>query len=321
MAKKVSTDALAKSLNRLEDMAKSQLFHTAKDSDPKRWAGSNFSDEDSMDDNLEDNGLDYNGVRAALGEAVAKGYDPTDAEFALIKGEDPTGFIADKIEKGMDLTPAEQWVVDVVKSAEGDKDDVPRKPDAPGKDVDDDDAPESHAGLDEEEDEKEVHKSFDSAVGGSDVMRKGIEMSPFLYEFANAINTALVGIEARLNKSLEAMAEVIDARDAAQADFFKSLAESVVGIGEITKSLGEANTAVARMPARAPKSVQAPMAKSIGGLVVDSDSMAKSQVLSVMEDMVKSNKLAPTEVIKYETSGVMSPQAQQLVTEWLNSKR
>jgi hypothetical protein len=274
-----------------------------------------------MTDNYSPNGADYDGVLAHLEDKVAKGQALTPAEFALVKGVDPVPHVAEKIEKGLDLTPAENWVVDMVKAMDSEK---PEEAGEPGEQDDEDKAPDTHGGKDEgDEDEEEVEKSFDSAVAESDVMRKGIEMSPFLYEFANAINTALNGVEARLTKSLHdslgAFADVLDKRDSAQGEFFKSLAESVVGIGELAKSQAEG---VAPQAARAPKSAGlAPMNKSIGGIVADTNSLQKSQILDAMVDMVKSNKLSQTDVIQYEHTGHLPANVQAAVTEFLSGKR
>lgn len=348
MSRKINAEQFANSLSNLESMAKSQLFHTANSSEPGKWAGSEFADVDSMDDSIDPNGLDYNGVKKLLGEKVSKGHDLTHAEYALVKGQDPIPYIVDKIEKGHDLTLAEQWVVKAVQEdAEEDEDEeeededegededyrknkmkksaaVPGKAEAPGTLHDALHGPGTlSAAMDEKEDEEAevTHKSLDQAVGSSYVMKSGIEMSPFLYEFVNAVDSALKGVEARvtnkLAKSLDRLATVIDARDAAQSDFFKSLAESVVGIGEITKAQLEDQVVKSSFPTRAPKST---MAKSIGGLAVDTDSLQKSQILDIMVDMVKSNALSTQDVIAFEHTNHLPEHVKDAIAAHTNKR-
>ena len=345
MAKKVRETDLSKSLEKLEEMAKGQLFHTSTDSSPGEWAGSDYDRQENYEDGIEDNGLDYTGVRGHLGDKVAKGYDLSNAEMAIVKGLDPVPYIVNKLEKGLDLTPAEQWVVKSIEDMqekdedEDDEDEDDEKEEKKAKFFGKSSEAPGHAeapgtlhnrksklgtlsAVEEDgDDEAEVTKGLSSAIDKSYVMKSGIEMSPFLYEFVNAIDTALRGSEARINKSLEGLVGALEARDGEYGEFFKSLAESVVGIGELAKSQAEGAEYSASQPARGPKSLQTGLNKSIGGLAAQPDQLQKSQILDVMVELAKSQKISPTDVIAYEAAGTMHPAVQSAVNDFINGKR
>src|SRR5574339_119269 len=97
-------DKFNSALGRLQDMAKSQLFHTGSDSNPGTWAGSPQSDLNDHEDGIDENGTDYNGVKKALAMKVEKCLALTPAEVMIIKGQDPRKVIAEKISKGQKLT-------------------------------------------------------------------------------------------------------------------------------------------------------------------------------------------------------------------------
>ncbi len=325
MAKKKNIDEVSKSLSNLEKLAKSQLHFTPRDSDPQSWAGSDLVDVDSFDDDIESNGLDYvaNGTKSAAVEKSQKGLDLSDAEQAIVKGQDPIPYIINKLEKGFKLTDIESYIVKSVEDSakdDGDKDGDAEKAEAPGAAHDDDNAPDTLSAAKDEKDEyeAEVSKSLDQSVNSSRVMKSGIEMSPFLYEFANAFNEALKGVENRVAKSLRSLEKSLQTRDSEQAEFFKSLAEAVVGVGDLVKSQVEVEAAKPAIPARGPKSV---MAKSVGGLAVNPDALQKSQILDTMVDMVKSQKLSTTDVIAFESTGTMAAHVQAAVSEYLSGKR
>lgn len=331
------------SLSRLENMAKGQLFHTASNSVPAEHAGTKTNDmQDSHEDGIDENGTDYNGVKKALAAKVEKSQALTPAEVAIVKGKDPRKLIAEKVAKGQALTAAESWAIKswdrVTKSSE-----MPQEtPDEPGESDDAQAAPATHAAAEEKEVEEDAKKALDTAVANSQSLRKGIEMSPVLAEFARAMGFALKGVEANVAKSVVAALAPVAAKIASlednfnksqadQGEFNRGFAETLVGIGKHISGQADQDLAQASLPAGAPKSqlravqggqgVQA-VSKSFGpgGLPNGGQDLAKAQIVDALTDLVKSNKLNSLEVIKYETSGQISPQVHQMVLSHLQGQ-
>jgi hypothetical protein len=342
----MKTEDFAASLNRLERLAKgtgqTQLFATPSDSNPGTWAGTSQEDVDEHDDGIDENGTDYNGVKKALASKVAKSKALTPAEVAIVKNTNPLTLIGNKIAKGQKLTSAEAWAVkkgfpfekedededekDVAKAstkpspapASGTQSDSKKVPETnPNKDTTDEDL---------DGDGTDAKKSFTNAVNNSTNLRKGIEMSPILFEVTRAIGEGLAGVEAgvvaKVNKSLAPVFNRIERLENAlqgfasnQGEFSKSIAEAVAGIGQHIAGTSQAQIQEVSSPVGAPKSRLQVMNKSFGpgGLDLSTESMAKSQIVDVMCDLVKSNKLHPLDVVKYETGGDISPSTLALV--------
>lgn len=322
-----------KSLAQLEKMSKGQLFHTSSDSSPGNWAGANPEDVDSMGDNIDANGTDYNGVKKSLANKVSKGQKLTPAETAIVKGQNPLKLVADKISKGESLTPAEAWVVSKGMETFGVK-----KSEAPGEAKDANSVPETHA-ADDDEVEAEVAKSLDTEVSKSAELSKGIEMSPFLYEFTRAMGEALKGTEVRVQTTvakslasavapilqrLETVEKSYGAYVADQGAFNQALAEAVSGIGHQISGTAQLAAAAASTPVGAPKSqlrsVQGGQGVNVvnksfgpGGLDMSDEALNKSQIVNIMTELVQKGNLNALEVIKYESTGEMRPEIQQRV--------
>jgi hypothetical protein len=105
----------------------------------------------------------------------------------------------------------------------------------------------------------------------------------------------------------------------------------MIGIGQQVAGGAEVAAQAAQQPVGPPKSnlraipggqaqgVQA-VQKSFagpGGLDVGDGALAKSQIVNAMSEMVKSNKLGPLEVIKYESTGEITPAVQQAVMAFI----
>lgn len=357
MSSNIGKSDFQAALNRLEAMAKgqgqTQLFATPSDSNPGTWAGSSQTDVDEHTDGIDENGTDYTGVKKALAAKVAKSKALTPAEVAIVKGEDPRPIIGQKISKGKKLTAAERWVLkggakffkkNDEEEEEGEEEEpkaekgkkiakASTKPEeAPASGTQDDagKVPGSNAGANiDDEIETDAKKSLGKSIGETQSLRKGIEMSPILYEFARAMGEALEGVEARtaqrISKAIEALTTKITTVEKSmveQGEFNKGFAETLVGIGQhVAGSTAQAAQA-ATEPAGAPKShlralpggVQ-PIQKSFGpgGLDINEGALAKSQVVDVMTDLVQKGKLSSLDVVKYETTGQISPQVQQMV--------
>lgn len=345
-------------LGRLESMAKaqppSQLYHTPADSDPGSWAGTQTRQEiDENTDGIDDNGTDYAGVKKALAGKVAKSKALTPAEVAIVRGQNPMALIGAKISKGQKLTAAESWAVkkgfpfekeddkdkkdEAEKAAKGlRKGEEPGKAGAPGEADDANSVPETHAGQDEDDEiESDAKKSLDRSIANTDHLRKGLNMSPILVEFARAMGEALKGTEARtaqyVSKSListltpvfdriTALEKGLERFSGEQGDFNKSFAETIVGIGQHVAGSSEIVEQAARQPAGGPRSVTragvTPIAKSFagpGGLDTSEGSLAKAQIIDRMANLVEKGKLSSLDVVKYEMTGEISPQVQAMV--------
>lgn len=343
-------------LARLEGLAKSQLHHTGSDSNPGSHAGVKTSDyQDEHSDGIDENGTDYDGVKKALAAKVEKSQALTPAEVAIVKGQDPREAIMQKISSGQSLTPAESWAIKggISKMIEDDEDDEleisvskgndkPCKAGVPGEADDAGSVPDSHAGDSEQDEiEPDAKKSLESAVGNTTHLRKGLEVSPILVEFARAMGEALQGTEARTRQTIvksltpvvSRIAELeksVQAYVSDQGEFNRGFAETLVGVGQHVAGNSEVAAAAATQPVRAPKSqfqagqqgqqgqqgVQVlEKAFGPGGLDVGTDAMQKSQVISAMLELSKANKINSLDVIKYETTNEISPSAQQLVLQ------
>jgi hypothetical protein len=342
MSNEMPKEEFEKSLARLESFAKSQLHHTPASSRTTSWAGSSEQDQNEHEDGIDDNGTDYNGVKKSLAAKMAKGGNLTAAEVAIYNGQDPRAYLADKVTKGQKLTAVEQWAIKGGMPFGMDEEEdmyakksspMPSKANAPGENKDANSVPNTNAGDKEEEIEHDAKKSLEGAIAKSQTLQSGIEMSPFLYEQTRALGEALKGTEARVVKSVMAALSPIVARVATleksvagfaseQQDFNKSLADGVIAIGHQVSGTAELADVAASQAARAPRSqlrsiaggqggVQA-VSKSFGG-GAGAEDISKSQVIEAMGEMVKSQSLSHLDLIKYETTGQMSPKTQQAV--------
>lgn len=231
-------------------------------------------------------------------------------------GDDGTDYkaarksIAEKVMKGEPLTPEE---VSILKS---DQENVSK-----GKEREEDDDKEMYGR------EKAIHTSK-SLSDDNETLQKGIELSPFLAEFAKAFDQRISMLEecqdAKLIKGLESvlsnLGEYLEAQFASQGEFNKSLAEVVAGIGHGLHANISATNEIAQAPVGAPKSMlraihggAKPIEKSFAGMG-EEEPLSKSQVLNAMTDMVEKGNLNPLAVVKYENTGQIDPGLLQKVT-------
>jgi len=347
------------SLARLEGLAKAQgstqLFHTANDSDPGSWAGtgtSDYQDEHGGDIHIDENGTDYDGVKKALALKVEKSMALTPAEVAIVKGDTRAvkSIITAKIGKGAALTSAESWAIkggvkkmDMGGGGEqqdmGDPGMAAKGNYAPGEQKTPSQAPDTHAGDDEDNEiQADANKSLNGGIAAQPNLNKAIDMSPILGEFARAMDYGLQGVEARTVQQVRAALSPVVSRIGHiekslmdQAEFNKSFAQTIVGIGQHVAAGASASAAGGYGPTRGPSSaMRAPAAEAAqpqvinksfgpGGLDTGTDAMAKSQVMNVMVELVQKGRLSSLDAVKYESTGQMSPQAHQLVTQFVSS--
>ena len=333
-----------KSLDRLQTLVKggTQLYHTESDSNPKSWAGGSQEDLNEHEDGIDEGGTDYNGVRKSLADKVRKSLALTPAEVAIAEGKDPRPHIAGKVSKGLRLTPAEDWAIKAQycggMAKGGEK---PCEAPEPGEQDSATNTVETHAGVKEDEVEGDAKKSFGSAVKNSLELQKGIEASPFLYELTKAIGEALVGAEQRIVKSvsgsvgslagrLEGLEKALSNTNTAQGQFNKSLAEAVIGIGDVVGGNADLNAQAMSQPSGGPKSQMRVNAGNSGNVNILAKSFEgpggldmninKSQLSDAMADMVQKSLLAPLDVIKFESTGEMTPTVRNRVNAYFTSK-
>jgi hypothetical protein len=219
--------------------------------------------------------------------------------------------IQEKVEKGIPLSAAELALL---------KSDF-EKGDEIGKAQDD---------KDKEKEGYDFGKSLPQAVQDSEPLRKGIEVSQFLSEFAKAMGAGFEGVEARLDAKVQAVGQALfdqlTAFAAEQGEFNKSLAQGVVNIGHGVAGSIQQVQEVAEMPVGAPRTQQLQVLpggqqqgqqfvqKSFGGQP-GMENISKAMVADVMSDMIHKGEpgITPLEVIKYDTTGELRPDLQQRV--------
>lgn len=358
----LNKEDFSKALGRLESMAraqleKSQLFHTPSDSNPGTWAGSSQEKQDAYDSSIDENGTDYNGVKKALAGKVAKGQKLTAAEVAICKGENPLKHVANKVAKGQKLTAAEAWCLKGGASIFAKSEEKPSEAPAPGEQDTPSSTVETHAGADddkdahegdakkgmdededEDKDEKKAYKSFGRIADESDVIKGGLELSPFLAEQARAIDAALqsnvTAVTSALTKALKPVFARLEALEKAHAqttaedtEFKKSLAECVVGIATQVQGVTDLTLQAASQPARAPKSQLRALQGGNGVQVMQKsfeggqpgDEISKADTLRALEDLIVKGKVSHMEMLRFESSGQLSPDTRSKVIAAVNS--
>jgi len=165
----------------------------------------------------------------------------------------------------------------------------------------DDDDEEEQFDFSEEEEEKDVKKSFFSYVEGNPTLMAGIDSSPFLYEMVKSIGYSFLNLEDRLGTQMFTMDQNYD-----------QFAKSVDGVFDtLGKSLGFINGAADDMDMQ--KSVEA---GNPGGYLEksgfgESEGPNRAQLLGALMKGVEAGQISPTEVIKFETTGALSPHIQK----------
>ena len=330
MPEKITQEDFFKSLERLEALAngsdqeqidKSQIC-TGPNSEVSNWAGSSKKEiGNTWTDAITGGGTDYNGGAAKLKKArkeiarkIKKGAPLDPNEVALLKsdyeakamGQPPMGFkkADDQGQTALAGLFGKKDEKDEKEEKKDDKDEK-KKPPFPPKD-------------DEDEDEGKFGKSMEEAVSENETLRKGIEVSEFLSEFAKSFAVGLQGLETRVTNNV--IGQVVGALNefaGSQANFNKSLADAIVNIGHgITGTISQAEQ-VAQAPVGPPKS-QLRAVQQQGVQVLQKgqqhgNELSKAQILDRMSDLVEKGKLNSLEVIKYESTNQMSPATEDTV--------
>lgn len=314
---KVGADEIQKGLSVLADLAKghsgkgtpstevtsmtgqggpTQVFHTASNSDPGAWAGSSFSavPENGTTDSISSNATDYTAqakMAKSIMDKVAKGEALNAFERTFFKG-----MMADNAEKGGNPFAK-------------DKEDVDKggNPFAKDKDKDDDK-------------DKEVVKSLADHAAENETVQKGLEVSEFLAAWATVMTKSLASTKAEIVAEVRRM---LVAESSDRGEFNKSLAGAVHALGQGVALQSQRVQQLEATPARGPRSAPSMhvIEKSGPGPQIDSNNplegISKSQALTAMVDMVEKSQLHPTEVVKFESTGVLTPELAQRVARSL----
>jgi len=262
-----------------------QVFHTPANSEPAEWAGSRKQPEgeDGAHDSISENGTDYQ------------------AQGKVMKS------IMDKLAKGHALTPAEFALVKAMSDKEEEDVEKAAKPFA-GEETDE-----------EEKMEQEVSKSLSDFANEDSQVSKGLEVSEFLAGFASVIEKSLQTLEERVVTRLSAQANNAGSET---AEFQKSLAGALAGLGETIAAVVQRVDQVEGQAAHAPRSVQGvqPISKGFEGPAAN-EPLNKALVGNALVQLVQDNKAAVTDVIKFESTGEISPQLETTVRGMLGSGR
>jgi hypothetical protein len=310
------------------DMSKAQLFHTPSDSNPKTWPGGDTTEYGKWEDSIGADGTDYHPARKSIAEKALKGLPLSPEEIAILKSDIEQNVIKaqecpeeDKEDKEEDKKAmkkvAKKAMKEAMKAFGGSKMTFKAQ-------KDDDEKPSAE--------EKDIGKSFEAAVGQSETLQKGIELSGFLADFAKAFGVGLEGVGARTtnaveqatNAILQQVGSYLDARFAEQAEFNKSLADAIVNIGHGVAGNLEQISQVAQAPAGPPRSqlravpagVQAVQKSFAGG---QGETLSKAQKLDVMVDLVEKGQLNSLEVCKFESTNQLRPEVEALVMQHIQS--
>jgi len=319
--KKIPQDKFFKSLEKLgtmaglstEEMKKSQIC-TGPNSEVTSWPGGEVEKYSEKWEDGNTNGTDYSNSKAMkkaredIAEKVMKGEALTPQEVSLVKSD---------YEKAMPAAAKLPGVgAPTMKGKDADEDDEGGDKDLPffamqGKKGKKDEK------EDKKDDKDDMGKSMQAAFESSDTLNEGIDVSPFLAEFAKSFAYGLQGIEARLGRYInETIKKSIDEFAETQGEFNKSLAEAVVNIGHGINGAIEQTEAMVQAPARGPKSMMVDNSISKGGNNVDQ--LSKSQILDHMCDLVEKGQINSMEVIKFESTNTMSPGIQDIVMKSLS---
>ena len=306
--KKIEPDQLNKALSVLQDLAKghsskgtnttevfsqtgeggsTQVHHTASDSDPNGWAGSNFRDvkENGASDAIGEDGTDYNGgaeMVKSIHKKMAAGQTLSADEVKFVMEKGMPSFMKkddDKDDKDKDK--------DVKKACDYDDDDKDKKDD--------------------------VKKSLADEAAANETVANGMEISEFLADFVGVFNKSMNSMEARQDARMDKLAQQITASDVRGEEFGKSLAGAMGALGEGLAAQGQRVDQIEATPARGPKSQQLPadLNKSFGG--PDGETLSKAVVAATLVDMAENKKISVQDVLRFDSTGDITDETLQAV--------
>jgi hypothetical protein len=348
MPETITQQDFFKSLGRLEALAngsdqeqmdKSQIC-TGPNSEVTSWPGGTKGDiGDKWDDSIGADGTDYAGgakkikkAREEIAKKILKGMPLDPNEVALLKSDYESNFA--KGDGGDDKGS----LAGLFGKKDDDKDEDKGKKKDKGRDKK----------KDEEEDEDEdegggggppmpmgkegggppmmpMGKSFADEVQSNETLRKGIEVSEFLSEFAKSFAIGLHGMEARImNNVIGQVVGALNEYAGTQAAFNKSLADAIVNIGHGVSGTIQQAEQMAQAPAGPPKSQLRAIPQNVNvlqkGQQQQGNQLTKAQMLDRMADLVEKGKLNSLEVIKFESTNQLSPATEDIVMKSFNTQ-
>ena len=236
------------------------------------WAGTDVEKEDDERDNVPD-GTDYKPVKKS---------------FRLYKSliQD------DELLKAMALEDEDE-----------DEDEDDKKKHEEGAIADDED---HIASLEEDKDEDakklaSMKKSFFEHVQEDPVLMAGIESSPFLYEMVKSIGYSFLNLEDRLGSQIFLM-------DHHHTQFAKSVDGS---FNSLSKSLGFINDTAGDIDAAGRSATGQNVQYLEKGGFGGGEAPSKPQILGALMKGVEAGTVSPLDVVKFETTGAVSPQIQK----------
>ena len=146
-------------------------------------------------------------------------------------------------------------------------------------------------------------KSFDEHAQEYPVVCEGAELSPFLNEVVASISKSFADFETR-------MMDLIDENHVEASDFDKSLGAAVIEIGQNVSAVGSRVNYLEESVGGIAKSL--PDNRSVNylsksGLSDHGPAPSQNEVMDAMLKAVEANQLDPLEVIKFESTGSLSP--------------
>jgi len=295
MAERITEGELLHSLSRLEgllkggpapdgeDMEKAQILQGKGSSGGRldHMAPEKYGD--SWDDGISSGGTDYNGRG---GKARKAQEDEGDMPYSRKQGR------AEAEEEGMEAAPEGEEEAEPEgqdeESEEKSKKAIPNPPSItrPGG-----------GGV-----RRSMAKSQEFATEEENV-RKGVEVSEFLYYLRKSINDTFSDMERRLRAQIEVQHDE-------RGEFAKSLAEGVVGIrSRLEKSVTTVEEEE-NAPAHAPKSITKGIEASASDVnkSLEDVRVQRQQTLDSLVDMLQKGQVQPLDVTKFELYGELRPE-------------
>lgn len=249
-----------------------QIHHTPNNSDPGTWAGSSseYVPEDGATDAIEENGTDYNGRLKAAISKMKKGTPLSAEEFDLV---------VKATKKAGRFPPV------------GDEsEDEGNGPDKLSKEKGSEPAFKAKKAKDEDEDE--------------DPVEKGLEVSEFLSRWNDRIVKSLEGLEARICSYVD---QRISAMQSEMDEMNKGIANGIISIGQVAALTGQRVDQMEAAAARAPRAVTGVDVIEKSVTSQDGGRLSKQETISRLEDMLVKGLVDGHDIIKYETTGQISP--------------
>lgn len=262
-----------------------QVHHTASNSDVGTWAGTSQTPcpENGTVDGIDGNGTDYNraaGLAKACAVKLATGEALSTVEAAFVD--------AGGLSKAYDF----------------------------GKDDKDDDKAEK--AMDDKDDDKDMNKSLVEIAREDEEMNKGFEVSDYLGAQVDVLSKALDCVEARI---VDRVAGMLASQTESSQEFNVGLSKALVRMAESQAAQGQRIDQVETAPARGPLSTQNVQAvqKSFGnGGPAQEQAVEPALIKGALEQLMITQKVKPLDVIKYDSTGEISPANMQMVKSLVN---